>query len=254
MYSSDVQGFLPATSSPQNNCANIPSDFRVQFHSTGAPNGTRSSFQSRTSVSRESRISKRLIILAWTAIVAVAIAFVLKYVFHYYLHYDAVSFDPYWPRRGALLLHITCGMVALLTGPRQFFTGLRRKFMNLHRYTGRVFLAGVAAGVTGATYLAVTTTFGWAFGFGLLGLASAWTSTTGMAYYAIRKRLVEIHKRMDDPGLRGNFRFRHLPRLQRLRADVPFAASQRSVDNSCLGFLGGASVHRRTDTAGEKNA
>jgi len=85
-------------------------------------------------------------------------------------------------------------MVALLTAPWQFFTGLTGNRMNVHRYTGRVFLGGVTASVIGATYLAFTTTFGWAFGFGLLGLAAAWASTTGMAYYAIRKGLVEIHK------------------------------------------------------------
>jgi len=142
----------------------------------------------------KSQAGKVFTILAWAAIVAIAVAFVLKYVFHYYLHYDAATFDPYWPRRGGLLLHITGGMVALLTGPWQFFTGLRGKFMNIHRYTGRIFLGGVTAGVIGATYLAFTTTFGWAFGFGLLSLAAAWASTTGMAYFAIRKGLIEIHK------------------------------------------------------------
>jgi uncharacterized membrane protein len=142
----------------------------------------------------KSKLSKAFIVLAWGAIVTVAVAFVLKYVFHYYLHYEAASFDPYWPRRSGLLLHITGGMIALLTAPWQFFTGFTGKSMNVHRYTGRIFLAGVTAGVTGATYLAFTTTLGWAFGFGILGLAAAWASTTGMAYYAIRKGLVEIHK------------------------------------------------------------
>ena len=140
------------------------------------------------------RVKQAAIIIAWTAIVVIAVGFVLKNVFHYYLNYNAAAFDPYWQRRGGLLLHITGGMVALLTGPWQFFTGLTGKRMNVHRYTGRIFLGGVTAGVIGATYLAFTTTFGWAFGFGLLGLAAAWASTTGMAYYAIRKRLVEIHK------------------------------------------------------------
>jgi len=45
-------------------------------------------------------------------------------------------------------------------------------------------------------------------------------------------------QRMDDPRLHCDLRFRHLPRLQRLRTHVPFEASQRSVDNPCLGFLG----------------
>jgi hypothetical protein len=133
-------------------------------------------------------------IIAWVALVVLAIAFIFKYVFHYYLHYNAAAFDVYWPRRAGLLLHITGGMVALLTGPWQFFTGLTGKRMNVHRYTGRIFLGGVAAGVIGATYLAFTTTFGWAFGFGILGLAAAWASTTAMAYCAIRRGKVEIHK------------------------------------------------------------
>lgn len=134
------------------------------------------------------------IVLAWALIVALAVGFVLKYVFHYYLNYSPVSFEPYWGRRAGLLLHITGGMVALLTAPWQFFTGLRGKSMNVHRWTGRIFVTGVAMGVAGATYLALTTTFGWAFGFGLMGLATAWLTTTGMAWYAIRKGLVQIHK------------------------------------------------------------
>jgi Predicted membrane protein (DUF2306) len=142
----------------------------------------------------KSVVVKALTILVWVAIVSIAVAFVKKYVFHYYLNYNAAAFDPYWPRRAGLLLHITGGMVALLTAPWQFFTGLTGKRMNVHRYTGRVFLGGVTVGVIGATYLAFTTTFGWAFGFGILGLAAAWASTTAMAYYAIRKRMIEIHK------------------------------------------------------------
>jgi uncharacterized membrane protein YozB (DUF420 family) len=132
--------------------------------------------------------------LAWVGIVGLAVGFVLKYVFHYYLHYDKAAFDPYWPRRAGLLLHISGGMLALLTGPWQFWTGLRQKHMQVHRWTGRLFLLGATMGVIGATYLAFTTTYGWAFGTGLLGLACAWASTCGMAYYAIRRGLVQIHK------------------------------------------------------------
>ncbi len=133
-------------------------------------------------------------ILAWGGILSLAIGFILKYVFHYYLHYDQASFDPYWPRRGWLLLHITGGTLALLMGPWQFWTGLRRRNLQIHRWTGRLFLVGVAMGVTGATGLSLTTTYGWGFAVGLVGLACAWTVTTGMAYYSIRKGLVEFHK------------------------------------------------------------
>jgi len=142
----------------------------------------------------KSKVTRALLILVWAALVTIAVAFILKYVFHYYLNYNAAAYNPYWPRRGALLFHITGGMVALLTAPWQFFTGLTGKRMNVHRYTGRIFVGGVTVGVIGATYLAFTTTFGWAFGFGILGLAAAWASTTAMAWYAIKRGMVEIHK------------------------------------------------------------
>ena len=90
-------------------------------------------------------------ILAWVCIVGLALGFVLKYAFHYYLHYNPTAFDPYWPRRAGLLFHISGGMLALLTGPFQFWTGLRQKHMQVHRWTGRLFLLGAGMGVIGAS-------------------------------------------------------------------------------------------------------
>jgi len=135
------------------------------------------------------------------AILAVALAFILRYVFRYYLNYNAAAFtDPirgaanYWSMRGWLLMHITGGMVALLTGPWQFWTGFRTRYVRLHRLTGRIFLCGVAVGSIGAYRMAIATTFGWAFGFALLALATAWVATAGMAFYAILKGQVQVHK------------------------------------------------------------
>lgn len=60
-------------------------------------------------------------VLAFAILYLIAIAFVLMYVFHYYLNYNekvfTASASNYWRMRGWLLLHITGGMVALLTGP-----------------------------------------------------------------------------------------------------------------------------------------
>jgi len=55
--------------------------------------------------------------------------------------------------------------------------------------------AGMATGVgPRAVGLSATTTYGWGFAVGLMGLASAWLVTTSMAYYTIRKGLVALHK------------------------------------------------------------
>ncbi len=133
-------------------------------------------------------------VLALVGIVTLAVAFVFKYVLFYYRHYDAASFDTYWPRRTWLFLHINGGTLALLMGPWQFWSGLRRRSMQVHRWTGRLFLLGVAAGVTGAVGMALTAVGVWAFEVALMGLATSWLVTTAFAYYTIRKGLVALHK------------------------------------------------------------
>ena len=140
-------------------------------------------------------------LLATAAILAIAIAFILKYVFRYYLNYNQAAFtDPnqgaanYWAMRGWLLMHITGGMVALFTGPWQFWTGFRARYARLHRWTGRIFLGGVAVGSIGAFRIGIASSAGWAFGFALIALAIAWVTTAGMAYYAILKRRIQVHK------------------------------------------------------------
>ncbi len=133
-------------------------------------------------------------ILAWAGIVAAAIGFISKYVLFYYRHYDPVSFDPYWPRRGWLFLHMNGGALALLAGPWQFWTGLRQRNLTIHRWTGRLYLLGVGVAIVGAVGLSMTTTFQWGVVNGIRALAIAWFVTTAMAYYTIRKRLIPLHK------------------------------------------------------------
>ena len=145
----------------------------------------------RTGHSRAKQIA---VPLAWAGVITLAILFVLKYVFFYFRHYDPVSFDPYWTRRGWLFLHISAGTLALLTGPLQFWTGLRQRNLTFHRWTGRLYLVSVGIGIIGAVGLSATTTFQWGGVNGIRVLALAWFVTTGMAYYTIRQRLVSLHK------------------------------------------------------------
>jgi hypothetical protein len=137
-------------------------------------------------------------VLALGAVLAVAIAFLAKYAFHYYTQYTQAAFNRggahYWEMRGWLLMHVSGGTIALLSGPWQFWTGFRVRYARLHRFTGYAFLGAVAVGSAAAVRLAIGTTFGWAFGFALLANAVAWITTTTMAYYAILKGRVQIHK------------------------------------------------------------
>jgi uncharacterized membrane protein len=122
-----------------------------------------------------------------------AVGFVLIAVVPYFT-LDQQPFGPYWPRRGWLLLHIGGGMVALLTGPGQFWLGLDGRGAAWHRRLGIAYVASVAVSSIAAFYLAFTTTFGGAFGAGLIALAIAWLTTTGLAFAAVRRYLIEQHR------------------------------------------------------------
>jgi len=132
--------------------------------------------------------------LALAAVLAVAIFFVIKYVFHYYLNYSPAGFGPYWTRRAILLVHITSGMVAVLIGPFQFSRWLRQRNLGLHRVLGRTYLIAVLCGSLAGIGLAVTTTFGPLWGFSLICLSLAWSTCGGMAFYAIKQRQIAVHQ------------------------------------------------------------
>ncbi len=111
-----------------------------------------------------------------------------------YFTLNEARFGSYWPRRGWLLLHITTGMIALLTGPVQLWLGLSDRTTGLHRTLGSVYLGSVALSSVAAYYLAFHTDGGWVFGSGLAGLATAWLVTSGLALLAIKRHLYEQHQ------------------------------------------------------------
>ncbi len=100
----------------------------------------------------------------------------------------------YAPNGWVLRVHIATGVVALLIGPYQLWIGLARKRLPRHRRLGKIYMAAILVSSVAAYYLAANTKGGWVFGLGLSGLATAWLITTGMAYAAIRRRLIEQHQ------------------------------------------------------------
>jgi uncharacterized membrane protein YozB (DUF420 family) len=124
---------------------------------------------------------------------AFAVRFIWHYAAQYLLHYNAKQFDYYWPHRFRLVTHICGGILALICGTFQLWTGLRMRAMNVHRWIGRVYLAGAGVGIIGAFLMAVYSQPR-SFGVGLMALATAWIVTTGIAWAAILRGRVEMHK------------------------------------------------------------
>jgi hypothetical protein len=123
-----------------------------------------------------------------------ALAFVAVAALPYFIRMNEIQFRQYWPMRGWLLVHITMGMVALLTGPVQLWIGLKDIYPGLHKNLGFIYMAAVMLGAVAGYYLAFHTSGGVVFGSGLVGLATAWLTTTGLAFLAIKRHLYDQHK------------------------------------------------------------
>ncbi|MEU1971201.1 DUF2306 domain-containing protein [Microbacterium sp. NPDC019599] len=94
----------------------------------------------------------------------------------------------------ALYAHIVGAAVALMLGPLQFWRGLRERRPRVHRWTGRVYLSGVAIGGLAGLVIAPFGAAGLVglFGFGALGVL--WLVTAWRAYRSIRRRDVAAHQ------------------------------------------------------------
>jgi len=145
---------------------------------------------SRTEPSRRRPMLATLLIV----IAGVAVWYLWRFVAPY-ASINPTYYDYFWPWRYGLWAHLLGGLTALLIGPVQLWLGLTRQQVHLHRLLGRIYLGAAALGLSGASYLIAKELRGdWVFAGGLLGLACAWTLTTGMGYLAIRRRRTQQHQ------------------------------------------------------------
>lgn len=143
---------------------------------------------------RAAKSSSRIGLIGVLGVVSVITArFIWHYAAPYFLYFGEKQFDYYWPHRFRLITHIGGGILALLCGTFQLWTGLRLRAMNVHRWIGRIYLVGAATGILGAFLMAVYSQPR-SFGVGLMALAGAWAVTTGFAWAAILRGRVEMHK------------------------------------------------------------
>jgi hypothetical protein len=124
---------------------------------------------------------------------AIAVAFVAGFVTPY-LWMTPDRYHLFWPRRWWLFVHLTSGTVALLVAPAQYWLGVTRRRLSAHRILGRIYLAAIAISTVAAVGLSVTNEIGALYGLGLLGLAAAWVTTTGVAWRAILRREIVRHR------------------------------------------------------------
>jgi uncharacterized membrane protein len=103
-----------------------------------------------------------------------------------------IVFDPIW--RTAFYIHITGGMLALITGPINFIKKIRQYNLGLHRLIGKIYITSILliAAPTGC-YMAFYANGGIYSTLGFLLMSILWFYTTFMAITTIRKKKVEEH-------------------------------------------------------------
>lgn len=92
--------------------------------------------------------------------------------------------------------HISFGGLALLSGWSQFSKKLRSKRLNLHRNLGKIYVVSVLISGLCGVYLGFFATGGIVSSLGFISLGIIWLFTTGMAYFAVKRKDMSLHQGM----------------------------------------------------------
>jgi uncharacterized membrane protein len=136
--------------------------------------------------------------LSWGAITLLSMAVAAYAFFHVATGFAHVPMEVAtnafaWP--AGLQIHIAASAVALLLGPFQFLTTIRRRAPSLHRWNGRFYLAACFAGGSAGGAIAMYSSSGAIAGAGFLSLAMLWLLFSGLALNAALQRNFQAHER-----------------------------------------------------------
>ncbi|NNB97526.1 DUF2306 domain-containing protein [Corallococcus exiguus] len=96
----------------------------------------------------------------------------------------------------AFYTHISMGGLALAVGWTQFVERLRLRYSGAHRLIGKVYVGAAFLSGLSAVYIGFFATGGIVAASGFVSLGVVWLSTTASAYWLIKNRRVEKHRRM----------------------------------------------------------
>ena len=159
----------------------------------GAPLTEPASHDARTkSMTRVIRISGWLLMTLFAALIALV-------SLRYFIQRPEVAagaplgekFAAHFP---VFLTHVAGGILALLLGPWQFWGGLRNRYLSLHRWLGRIYLAAVLFGGLAGLYLAAIAFGGLPSQFGFSSLDVLWLATASLAYLRVRQGDLDAHR------------------------------------------------------------
>jgi uncharacterized membrane protein len=138
------------------------------------------------------RIKAAVQVIFWLTLLSVAIYYFQRDALNY-LNYSEESYGKHWAERFWVIPHIFGATLALFIGPTQFWSGVRSRYFRLHRWLGRLYLAGILFGSIGALRLAVASECR-PCKVPLFTLASLWLFMSTAAYLTARRRQFKAHR------------------------------------------------------------
>jgi uncharacterized membrane protein len=139
--------------------------------------------------------SSPLVWFGWLAVLALLAYFVIKNAPKYFVFTSQSYGAYYWAKASWLFPHVVSGVLAAVLGPLQFWPRIRRDYLPYHRIAGRVYGVTVLIGAIAALGMAAKVgADDAAYALGLMGLALAWLTTTGLAIAAVRRKNLLQHR------------------------------------------------------------
>ncbi|MFD2206136.1 DUF2306 domain-containing protein [Kiloniella antarctica] len=102
--------------------------------------------------------------------------------------------DNFMDHKPAFLTHVLGSLIALLIGPWQFVSTIRRRWPQLHRWMGRIYMIAVLLGGIGGFIVAWTTSSGPVAVAGFALLSVIWLFVTGKGYQSVRAGRYAEHR------------------------------------------------------------
>lgn len=149
-------------------------------------------------------IEKSILNIGWVFIIIFSI-FLFVITSLYFVYYDDTEYnflakkqevvhDLLW--RTAFYIHITGGMLAIITGPFQFVKKLRNKFLNFHRFLGKIYIVSILIlAAPSGLLMAFYAEGGTIAVIGFFVMAVLWMITTYKAYQTIKKKDIFGHQK-----------------------------------------------------------
>ena len=117
----------------------------------------------------------------WAILLSSIVYYVRRDALHYLLHYTPQSFKAFWPDRILIRTHVACAVTMIFTGPFQFWSGFRMRYLTFHTWLGRVFLVTGTFVASSAMYLGLhPRTGGIVMGIGLSLNGLFWLAAAAM--------------------------------------------------------------------------